>query len=155
MDPVAFKRDMAVAFGATHVFEDAQTAHEGLVELTEGRLADHAIITVGVLDTEVIAQAAAIIGKCGQVTVTSAAPSSVHAGLDSAMLIGYEQRLRGALFGSCNPLQDVPRLVQLYLSGELRLDELITRRYRLSEINEGYRDLLEGRNVRGVVVHDS
>jgi S-(hydroxymethyl)glutathione dehydrogenase/alcohol dehydrogenase len=74
----------------------------------------------------------------------------VHAGL----LISYQRQLRGALFGDCNPLYDVPRLLGLYRSGDLKLDELITRRYRLDEVNEAYQDMLDGKNIRGVIVHE-
>ena len=45
-------------------------------------------------------------------------------------------------------------LLGLYRTGDLKLDELITRRYRLEEINQGYQDMLEGRNIRGVIVHE-
>ncbi|MCM3847319.1 NDMA-dependent alcohol dehydrogenase [Pseudonocardia sp. DR1-2] len=152
VDPVAFKRDMAKVFGATHTFADAQSAHEFVVETTWGELADHAIITVGVLHDEVIARALAVTGKSGQVTVTAVGNGSVRA--PSGMLIGYQRRVQGAIFGACNPLHDVPRLLDLYRSGDLKLDELITRRYRLEEVNQGYADMADGRNVRGVIVHE-
>jgi S-(hydroxymethyl)glutathione dehydrogenase/alcohol dehydrogenase len=66
VDPVAFKRDSALAFGATHVFADADAAQEAVVAMTRGQLADHAICTVGVLEAEVVSQAAAIVGKAGR-----------------------------------------------------------------------------------------
>jgi S-(hydroxymethyl)glutathione dehydrogenase/alcohol dehydrogenase len=65
-----------------------------------------------------------------------------------------QRQVRGALFGDCNPLYDVPKLLGLYRSGDLKLDELITRRYRLDEVNDGYRDMNAGKNIRGVIVHD-
>ena len=61
---------------------------------------------------------------------------------------------KGAIFGGCNPLYDVPRLLGLYNSGDLKLDELITRRYRLDEVNQGYQDMLDGKNIRGVLIHE-
>jgi len=48
----------------------------------------------------------------------------------------------------------VPLLIGLYQAGELKLDELITRRYKLDEINEGYQDMLDGKNIRGVIIHE-
>jgi S-(hydroxymethyl)glutathione dehydrogenase/alcohol dehydrogenase len=48
----------------------------------------------------------------------------------------------------------VPQLIGLYQAGKLKLDELITRRYRLEEINEGYQDMLDGKNIRGVIIHE-
>ncbi len=70
------------------------------------------------------------------------------------MLIGYQRRVQGAIFGACNPLYDVPRLLSLYKTGHLKLDELITNRYTLDQINEGYQDMLDGKNIRGVVLID-
>jgi S-(hydroxymethyl)glutathione dehydrogenase/alcohol dehydrogenase len=70
------------------------------------------------------------------------------------MLISYQRQVRGALFGDCNPLYDVPRLLGLYRAGQLKLDELITRTYRLDELNDAYRDLMDGKNIRGVLVHE-
>ena len=46
-------------------------------------------------------------------------------------------------------------MVELYQSGDLKLDELITNTYTLDEVNQGYQDLLDGKNVRGVIVYDS
>lgn len=63
----------------------------------------------------------------------------------------YEKSIHGALFGSSNPRHDIPRYLEMYKLGELKLDELITREYTLDEINKGYQDMLEGRNIRGVI----
>ncbi len=60
---------------------------------------------------------------------------------------------KGSLFGDCNPTTDIPRILGLYQSGDLKLDEIITKTYTLDEVNEGYDDLLSGKNVRGVMVH--
>jgi S-(hydroxymethyl)glutathione dehydrogenase/alcohol dehydrogenase len=152
VDPVEFKRDMARVFGATHTFASAKEAQDFVTEVTWGELADHAIITVGVLHDEVISDALKIVGKSGQVTVTAVGNGWVdeHPG----MLIGYQRRIQGAIFGACNPLFDVPRLLSLYRSGDLKLDELITRTYRLDEVNQGYQDMLDGKNIRGVIIHE-
>jgi NDMA-dependent alcohol dehydrogenase len=152
VDPVEFKRDMAKVFGATHTFADAKEAHEFVVDTTHGQLADHAIITVGILRDEVIQSAIEVVGKTGQVTITAVGNASVH--VHAGMLIGYQRRVQGAIFGGCNPLYDVPRLLALYRSGDLKLDELITRRYRLDEVNQGYQDMLDGKNIRGVMIHE-
>ncbi|HVV21245.1 MAG TPA: NDMA-dependent alcohol dehydrogenase [Pseudonocardiaceae bacterium] len=152
VDPVPFKRDMAKVFGATHTFGDPQEAFDFVRQTTWGQLADHALITVGVLHDKVIADAINVVGKEGQVTITAVGNGSVdaHAGL----LIGFQRRVQGAIFGACNPLYDVPRLLGLYRSGDLKLDELITRRYTLDQVNDGYQDMLDGKNIRGVIVHE-
>ena len=63
----------------------------------------------------------------------------------------FEKRIQGALFGSGNPFDDIPRMLELYRSGHLKLDELVTNRYGLEEVNQGYRDLTDGKNLRGVM----
>jgi alcohol dehydrogenase (nicotinoprotein) len=100
----------------------------------------------------VIQSAIEVVGKTGQVTITAVGNGSVH--VHAGMLIGYQRRVQGAIFGACNPLYDVPRLLGLYRSGDLKLDELITRRYRLDEVNQGYQDMLDGKNIRGVIIHE-
>jgi S-(hydroxymethyl)glutathione dehydrogenase/alcohol dehydrogenase len=63
----------------------------------------------------------------------------------------FEKQVRGCLFGSSNPRHDIPELLSLYDSGQLKLDELITREYTLDEVNSGYDDMLSGKNLRGVI----
>jgi S-(hydroxymethyl)glutathione dehydrogenase/alcohol dehydrogenase len=50
-----------------------------------------------------------------------------------------------------SPHREVPRLLDLYVAGHLKLDELVTKRYVLEDINEAYLDMREGRNIRGVI----
>jgi alcohol dehydrogenase (nicotinoprotein) len=152
VDPVEFKREMAVVFGATHTFATAKEAFEFVRETTWGELADHAIITVGVLHDEVIHDAVQIVGKTGQVTLTAVGGGWIDE--NPGMLIGYQRRIQGAIYGACNPLLDVPRLFGLYRAGDLKLDELITRRYQLGQVNQGYQDMLDGKNIRGVIIHE-
>ena len=66
----------------------------------------------------------------------------------------YEKTVKGTLFGSSNPMHDIPKLLGLYRAGKLKLDELVTKRYSLDQINEGYQDLLDGKNIRGVMIHE-
>jgi Zn-dependent alcohol dehydrogenase len=69
-------------------------------------------------------------------------------------IAGMQKTIRGNIFGMCNPQVDVLRQIDLYRAGKLRLDEMITRRYALDDINVAVTDMLEGRNIRGVIVHD-
>ena len=105
------------------------------------------ILTPGVVTEEMVQAATLMTGKGGKVTVTAVGKATekavhVHAGF----LIGYQRQIRGALFGDCNPLYDVPKLLGLYRSGDLNLNELITRRYALDEVNDAYRDLNDRMN---------
>jgi alcohol dehydrogenase (nicotinoprotein) len=154
VDPVEFKRQMALEhFGATHAFATAEEANDFVVDATWGDLADHAIIiTVGSLHDQVISDAIRIVGKTGQVTITAVGGGWIDE--NPGILIGFQRRIQGAIFGACNPLYDVPRLLSLYKTGHLKLDELVTRTYSLDQVNEGYQDMLDGRNIRGVVLID-
>ena len=69
-------------------------------------------------------------------------------------LTAFEKRLQGALFGHDNPFDVIPRMIELYRAGKLKLDELITTTYRLDEVNRGYEDMMAGRNIRGVIIHE-
>ncbi|MGY3555468.1 NDMA-dependent alcohol dehydrogenase [Williamsia sp. R60] len=151
VDPSPFKRESATGFGATHTFENAQEAAAFVNEVTWGRMAEHAIITVGVLSPQNVTEAMDIVGKRGQVVITSVGKVTEMFQLPAVYMTSYEKVVRGALFGSCQPLTDVRLLMNLYLAGKLKLDELITNRYTLDQINEGYDDMLAGKNIRGII----
>jgi alcohol dehydrogenase (nicotinoprotein) len=152
IDPVELKLQMARTLGATHVTTDPDEARRLVVELTRGQLADHAILTVGEMNAEVVQQAVDLVGKTGQVTMTGVGDYEMR--LPGNILIGYQRRLQGALFGGANPLHDIPKILGLYRSGDIKLDELVSRRYRLDQVNDGYRDMLDGKNIRGVIIHE-
>jgi len=72
----------------------------------------------------------------------------------AGMLIGYHRQIRGALAGDSNLLYDIPLLLGLYKSGQLKLDELVTRKYTLDQVNQAYQDMTDGKNIRGVIIHE-
>jgi len=72
----------------------------------------------------------------------------------TASLTFEEKTLTGSYFGSARPRQDFPRLLALYREKRLKLDELITRRYRIEEAPQAFADLAEGRNARGVIMFE-
>jgi S-(hydroxymethyl)glutathione dehydrogenase/alcohol dehydrogenase len=154
VDPLALKRETATRLGATHTAADAAAAQEIVTEVTRGVGADQALVTVGVVTEEVITAAFAAVRKRGTVVVTGiAGPGKNTIQLPSFDLTVLEKRVVGALFGGGNPFEEIPRMLELYRAGRLKLDELVTTRYRLEDVNQGYRDLLDGRNVRGLLVH--
>lgn len=155
IDPVPFKREMARRLGATYTAANIEEARDYIRDVTRGQLADHAVITVGVMEAEVLRQAVSVIGKNSNVVVTAVGRPDVHQiSLTGGPLTGWQKRIQGAVFGAANPLYDIPKLLGLYRAGQLKLDELITKRYTLADINDGYRDMLEGRNIRGLLVHE-
>ena len=156
VDPIAFKRDTAIKFGATHAFASAAEAQETITEISWGQGADCAIVTVGTVDEDVVSAAIGAVGKGGSVILTglsSPEKFTVHwPGIDLTL---NEKSIKGSLFGSANPQYDIVRLLRLYDAGQLKLDELVTTTYTLDQVNEGYQDLRDGKNIRGVIIHDN
>lgn len=123
-------------------------------ELTWGQGADAALILVGTVDDEVVSAATAVIGKGGTVVITGLAdPAKLTVHVSGTDLTLHEKTIKGSLFGSCNPQYDIVRLLRLYDAGQLMLDELVTTTYNLEQVNQGYQDLRDGKNIRGVIVH--
>ena len=151
VDSVAFKREMALAMGATNAFASAEAAHEFVWSHTRGVGADAAIITVGLVDKQVVSDAFSMIRKGGVVVVTAVANPDLLIEIPSFELTLYQKRITGSLFGSGNPHRDIRKIIELYERGHIKLDELITRRYALDDVNTGYDDILAGLNVRGVL----
>ena len=152
VDPVEFKRSSALEFGATHAVAGMDEATELARSFTNGQGADAAIVTVGVTTGEHIAQAFSAIRKAGTCVVTGlGSMTDVGIPISPLELTLYQKRLQGSLYGSCAPTSDIPWLIDLYGAGKLKLDELITRTYTLDEINQGFTDMREGRNLRGVI----
>jgi S-(hydroxymethyl)glutathione dehydrogenase/alcohol dehydrogenase len=151
IDPNEWKLERAKEFGATHAFSDPVKAKEVLIDLTRGQLADKVICTVGEMDNEVVKAAVDMTGKAGTIVITGVGYYDMV--LPGGILIGYHRRMQGSLFGGANPLYDIPMILSLWHEGRIKLDELITKRYTLDEINEGYQDLMDGKNIRGVIVH--
>jgi len=155
VDPVQFKQEKAMEFGATHAVGSMDEALPLVGELTWGRMANSTILTPGVLYGDLIQQAMNLTSKGGTVVATAVAPMSQEdVKLDLAMLTLNQKELRGTIFGSASPNAAIPELLMLYRQGKLKLDELITQRYSLDEINDGYKDMNDGKNIRGVIAFD-
>ena len=156
VDPVEFKRQKALEFGATHVAASFEEATELVAENTRGVMADRLVFTVGTGDGTLLQPSMALVRKGGVMVFTAAFPQQLQTvDLDIYTFAMSGKRLQGTLYGSCNSQNDIPMLLDLYMQGKLMLDELVTRTYTLDEVNQGYTDMLEGRNLRGLIVYDS
>jgi NDMA-dependent alcohol dehydrogenase len=152
VDPIEFKRESAVTFGATDTFASAEQALEGVRELTWGRMADKVIVAVSRLETDHVKQALDLVGKNGTVVLTAVGSAlDVDVPLNLTELTFFQKRIQGAVFGGGNPRFDIPQLLGLWEQGKLNLANLITHRYKLEEINQAYRDQREGRIIRGII----
>jgi NDMA-dependent alcohol dehydrogenase len=152
VDPVEFKQKSALQFGATHTAQNATEALDLVRDLTYGAMADAVIVSPSLITAADVRDAVKLTrkgGTCVLTGMTSQLTSSVKIDLQDFIL--SNKSLAGTVFGSCNPKADIFRLARLYQTGQLLLDEMITRRYRLDDINDAYDDLRNGKIVRGII----
>jgi len=150
IDTLESKLEMAKKFGAT----DALLAKPGedltkpLKKITGGG-ADYAFECVG--SGELAAAAYKALGRGGMAVVVGVAKASDATSVRTMTLPFEEKTLTGSYFGSARPREDFPRMLGLYAAGKLKLDELITKRYRIDEAPQAFADLESGKNARGVI----
>ncbi len=151
VDPVAAKREAARAFGATHAIDPVkEDVREAVRQATDGRGADYVFITVGAKSA--IEQGFGLMRRGGTLVIVGMPASGTMASFDPLDLADNSQRVLGSKMGSARIAVDVPRLVELYEQGRLKLDELITARYPLERINEAVAAVNRGEALRNVIV---
>jgi len=149
------KKEMAEEFGATHFYSSFDDAILHVMEMTHGIMADSCILTPGVTTGDLLEPAINVISKDGTVVVTGLAPMAQReVTLDLFGLSMFNKEIKGSIFGSSSPRSEIPRLLREYQRGALKLHELITNTYTLDNINQGYQDMRDGKNIRGVIVFD-
>jgi S-(hydroxymethyl)glutathione dehydrogenase / alcohol dehydrogenase len=152
IDPIEWKRDQALKFGATHVYPDVNAALTGIAEVTYGLMAKKVIVTVGEVHGADIDSYMNITAKGGDCVLTAIGSMlDTQVTLNLALLTLMQKHLLGSLFGGGNPQYDIPQLLSMYQAGKLNLDDMITRQYTLEKINDGYQDMLDGKNIRGII----
>ena len=155
IDPVEFKREKAMEFGATHTHASIDEALAAMSETTWDRGFDKVIMTMGVGNGDALGQAFWLGGKRSKIVVTNIHPTSeASIAIPAVFLTVFEKQLIGSLFGSGKRPRDIPKLLELYTQGQLDLDGLVTRTYPLEGINDGYADMYAGKNIRGVLVYE-
>jgi len=152
IEPVEWKRDQALKFGATHVYPDIESAMGGIMEATAGLMARKVIVTVGEVHGADIENYMILTAKAGTCVLTAMGSMMENqVTLNLSMLTLLQKNLQGTIFGGGNPQYDIPQLLSYYRCGKLNLDDMVTRQYKLEQINEGYQDMLDGKNIRGVI----
>jgi len=152
VDPVAFKRESAPFFGATHAVASVEEAVPLVRDLTRGVMADRVVLTPGVVPTDLISPAMMLTRKGGTCVLTGLGRyDELPVPLVLNDMVLSAKQLKGVLGGGMNPRASTPMLLSMYREGRLKLDELVTRRYRLEQINEAFDDMREGRNIRGLI----
>jgi len=151
IDTSEAKLEMAKKFGATDVVKTTpgEDLTKQLKTLTGGGL-DYAFECIG--SGDVAAAAYKALRRAGVAVVVGVAPASASTTIVTRTLPFEEKTITGSYFGSARPREDFPKMLTLYASGKLKLDELITRRYRIDEAPQAFADLESGKNARGVIV---
>jgi S-(hydroxymethyl)glutathione dehydrogenase/alcohol dehydrogenase len=150
IDRSAEKMEIARRFGATHTLLAGPEVIQTIRELTDGRGVEHAFEAVGLPEVQETALDAVRPG--GNLILAGLSPMGTGTNLPGALLTRQEKTVKGSYYGSVHPRRDFPMLVELYRSGRLDLDQLISKQYTLPQINEAFAEMLAGRIARGVIV---
>jgi S-(hydroxymethyl)glutathione dehydrogenase/alcohol dehydrogenase len=154
VDISAAKRDAAALFGATHTIDPASSdAANEVRALTDGRGADYVFATVG--RTEAIERGLTYVRRGGALVVVGMPPSGKTLGVVAVDLVHNDIRILGSKLGSARLADAIPRLIDLYEDGRLKLDELVTGRYPLEQINDAIAAAGDGTTLRNVIVFGS
>lgn len=154
VDQYAKKLEWAKLFGATHTIDSRVSDVVTKVhDITGGKGVEYAFEAIS--SPQTIAQAFRATAKLGVVVVIGLTPASVKALPVSPLeLVLGQKTVVGTIYGSSNARVEIPNLLNLYKQRKIKLDELVTKTYTLEQINQGYADMMAGKNIRGVLVFD-
>ena len=148
IDVLQGKLDTAGRFGATHFVNGAKEDPVEAVRALTGGGADYAFEVVGSPDA--ISQAFDMVRAGGEAIMVGVSPFGSKTSVDTRGLLA-EKVLRGCVYGSIRPRVDIPRFIDLYMAGKLKLDELVSRTYPLEGINEAFAAMKAGEVARSIV----
>lgn len=151
IDVVDAKLAAAREFGATHVINGMrENARDALRAATGGRSADFVFVTAGA--PKVVEQGFDLMRRGGSLVLAGMPPTGVTATFDPGSFANDSQKVLGSKTGSARPRLDIPMIIDLYKQGRLKLDELITARYPLEQINEAVAADNRGEALRNVII---
>jgi S-(hydroxymethyl)glutathione dehydrogenase / alcohol dehydrogenase len=151
VDTADSKLEAARVFGATHVISPRKNdVLASVLSHTNGRGADYVFVTVGA--KTVFDQSYSLLAKAGAVVLVGMPASGVMSEIDPGTMAAYSQRILGSKMGSARIAIDIPNLVSLYQQGRVKLDELISGRYPLEQINEAIAEVKTGEALRNVII---
>ena len=152
IDMSAGKDNLARQFGATDFIDASKTdAVKEVLEMTKGGV-DHSFEAVGLSKTA--EQAFGMLKRDGDANIIGMIPIGQSVTVPGYAFLG-EKKLQGSLMGSNHFPVDMPRLVDMYLAGKLKLDDMISRRIKLEQVNEAFEEMKGGQIARSVIVFDA
>lgn len=151
IDAIGSKLNLAKEFGATDVInaKDGDPVQQ-VLDLTGGGV-HHSFEAVGLKQTA--EQSFKMLGKGGTANIIGMIPVGVHIELHGAEFL-QEKRIQGSNMGSNRFPVDMPRYVDFYMNGKLKLDQMISRRIKLEDVNEAFEELKKGEIARSVIMFD-
>jgi len=153
VDIVDTKLALARSFGATHAINPAkEDAIEGVKSLTEGRGADYVFVAAG--SSGACASGLQMTREGGTTVMVGVPPDNDTLNLSLTELVATSRKLIPSQMGSTIMNADIPRLVAYYQAGLIKLDELISGRYPLEQINEAIASTESGEALRNVIIFD-
>ncbi|MGH9171592.1 MAG: zinc-binding dehydrogenase [Acidimicrobiales bacterium] len=151
VDVAARKLEVAASFGASHTVDaSVDDVRESVLQLTSGRGADYVFVAAGL--SSLVEDGVGMLRRGGTLVIVGLPPSGATVALDPLAIADGSLRILGSKMGDSVPQRDIPKLVDLYRSGRLKLDELISGRYELERINEAIASSKRGEQLRPVVV---
>jgi len=151
IDQVASKLELAKQFGATDLVNaDEGQVVERIMEMTHGGVA-YAFEAIGLKETA--EQAFNMLAPGGVATIIGMIPPGINLELSGASFL-QEKKIQGSMMGSNRFRVDMPRYIDFYLSGKLHLDEMVSKRIGLADINAAFTDMQSGSVARSVIVFD-
>jgi S-(hydroxymethyl)glutathione dehydrogenase / alcohol dehydrogenase len=151
VDLLESKLAAARRMGATHTVDASSTEPVAAIREITGGGADYAFEVIGI--AKVVEQALACVGPGGTAVSVGVVPPTQHIEVKWADLF-QEKTLTGSQMGSNRFRIDIPTYVDFYLQGRLNLDDMVTRRVRLDEVNEAFRAMTAGEVLRSVVIFE-
>jgi Zn-dependent alcohol dehydrogenase len=150
IDLLQNKLDFAKTFGATHFINPAQDdPFKAVLDLTAGRGVDYAFEVISTAKT--IELAFKMTARGGVCTIVGVSPESARISLNPNVFTLMEKKLQGSYYGSTRPRIDMPRLLDMYMDGKVKIDELVSRTFSLEGVNEAYDLLKQGGVARSVI----
>lgn len=151
VDPMEEKRELAMKLGATHTinpFEEDAAAK--VKEITGGVGVHYAFEALGRVET--MSQSWDMLRPTGKAIIVGVASLDQSVKIPAAGLLA-EYEIQGSCYGSSSPKRDIPRFVELYKTGQLKLDEMITQRIELGEINRAFEEMGRAEGARSVIIY--
>ncbi len=150
VDRVRYKLELARQFGATHtVNAEEEEPVQAITRLTDGRGADYSFEAIG--NPSVMAQAFRALRKGGTAVAIGIGGPDAEIPIPAQWLVYGERRLVGSFYGSARPRVEFERMLRLYRAGKLKLDELISCRIGLEDVNEAFAAMRAGEVARSVI----